>query len=637
MGLRVVLAQLPFDPPAALAPASGAPLGVACLALAARQAQARGELPGGTEVELAAGTEVESLGDTALAERLAKDEPELLGLGLYAWNVERSLHLAHEVKRRSPGTRILVGGPEVAVDNAWLWADGVFDLAVFGEGEQAFLELLASFELSASVPGLAVVRPGEAPVRPRPGPAPALPGSPYLAGLVPLSPGGHAALETVRGCRRRCAYCHYARGRRGLRRLTAAEALDTVRRLLSAGARDLAWVDPNLDDRPDLPALLAGLAALPRPDGLRMFGEVQPDRLDEAALDGLARAGFTRLELGLQSASPQTLARVGRGGAPADAVRAALGLRARGVEPVVDLIAGLPGDGLAEVRRGLDLLARSGLGGNLQFFPLSLLPGTRLRRQARQLGLVHEPRPPYRILRSPWLSEEQLARLQAEAEELAGAALDEPPRPHLCGPQGDAAGPPDRFELDVREPEGAWRERLGRPGARHAALWCRGADLWAGREALCAALDLRLAVDPYAVLDVVLAPERVFPLDLVERLRHVLETGPGCYLSRCRRPPTGDALRRVAVVFPAGLALAPDYLAALGDLAPVFQEIALEAALARAEELGDAQPGAWIPGLAEGVDGPAFAALAARADPAAVAFADRELERRWLRLVLGYA
>jgi len=58
----------------------------------------------------------DALGD-ALAQVVSRGEPEFLGLSLYLWKVERSLHLAREVKKCSPATRVLVGGREVSSDN----------------------------------------------------------------------------------------------------------------------------------------------------------------------------------------------------------------------------------------------------------------------------------------------------------------------------------------------------------------------------------------------------------------------------------------------------------------------------------------------------------------------------------------
>ncbi len=59
---------------------------------------------------------VDVLADRALAAEVLRRDPAILALTLYVWNMERSLFLAANVKRRSPGTAVLVGGPEVTPD-----------------------------------------------------------------------------------------------------------------------------------------------------------------------------------------------------------------------------------------------------------------------------------------------------------------------------------------------------------------------------------------------------------------------------------------------------------------------------------------------------------------------------------------
>jgi hypothetical protein len=135
---RLRLVQLPVPQPAAYAATGNVPLAAGCLGVAAR---VHG-LGGALALDVLAPEATDVLGDTRLADRISRDEPEFLGLSLYLWNVERSLHLAREVKRRSPRTTVLVGGPEVSPDNAFVLGQGGFDVAVTGEAEPIFGPLM---------------------------------------------------------------------------------------------------------------------------------------------------------------------------------------------------------------------------------------------------------------------------------------------------------------------------------------------------------------------------------------------------------------------------------------------------------------------------------------------------------------
>src|SRR3954471_2561727 len=164
---KLRLVQLPVPPPAALAATGNVPLAAGCLAVAARAAGLRG-----VDVEVVPPAATDALGDTLLAALCARGEPDLLGLSLYLWNTERSLHLAREVKRLSPRTRVVVGGPEVSADNPFLLGQTGFDLAMTGESEENCARLLPVLYEGgdpASAPGVAVRRPlGLGPFAPAP-------------------------------------------------------------------------------------------------------------------------------------------------------------------------------------------------------------------------------------------------------------------------------------------------------------------------------------------------------------------------------------------------------------------------------------------------------------------------------------
>src|SRR5258708_12926337 len=83
-------------------------------------------------------------------------------------------------------------------------------------------------------------------------------------------------------------------------------------------------------------------------------------------------------------------------------------LHGEGIELLVDLIIGLPGDTPDDVLRGMDFLDAHGLAAEAQVFPLSLLPGTAMRATAVEDGVVFDPAPPYRVQRTAAFSEDAL-------------------------------------------------------------------------------------------------------------------------------------------------------------------------------------------------------------------------------------
>src|SRR5438270_2766400 len=315
---RLRLAQLPVPPPAALASTGNVPLAAGSLGVSAR---VHG-LTSRVQVDVVPPSVTDALGDALLAQVVSRDEPEFLGLSLYLWNIERSLHLAREVKKRSPGTRVLVGGPEVSSDNPFLLGQAGFDVAVTGEAEASFaalMEALLGARDPAGLPGVAVRRPlGLSPFGPPADAAFPLTRypSPYLLGLVPVEPERSTYVETVRGCRSHCTFCFYPRSSGVLRALEVDEAAQLVRGLRERGAREVVFLDPTFNHRPGFVPLLDALAALNRDRALSFFAEVRAEGLTADHAERLAGAGFTKLEIGLQAVNRDTLKRVRRGGSP---------------------------------------------------------------------------------------------------------------------------------------------------------------------------------------------------------------------------------------------------------------------------------------------------------------------------------
>ncbi len=626
---RLRLVQLPVPPPAALAATGNVPLAAGCLGVAARVHGLEQRLT----IEVVSPAITDSYGDTRLAELIAQDEPEFLGLSLYLWNSERSLHLAREVKRRSPRTTVLIGGPEVGADNPFILGQQGFDVAVSGEAEDTFCALmdrLIDGRDVAGMPNVAVRTPaGLSPFGPPANANFALTQypSPYLEGLVRVDPDRSTYVETVRGCRSHCTFCFYPRSSSVLRVLDVDRSAQLVSTLRAKGAREVVFLDPTFNHRPDFELLLEALARANPDRALSFFAEVRAEGLTPAHAAQMARAGFTKLEIGLQSVNRQTLKRVKRGGSPEKVAAAAKMLHDVGIELLVDLIVGLPGDTADDVMRGVDFLNEHQLADEAQVFALSLLPGTAMRTDALKDGVVFDPAPPYRVLRTSTMDFDTLRSTLARAEERLDRRLDELPRPHLVE-HSARLEMPDVFRVDLDASLAA------APGAQHVALWFDAVDLFARKDAVARAIDARLAIDPYATLDVVLVARQQFPIDVIDGVRARLAAGTPSYLSRTLALRGEDLQRRITVVIPTDSRVTTGWIDAVRDVVPVFRDQTLRQAAADASSLGEQLPNARIVG--EAVDAASWTRLAQDADPAAVAFADRQLEIRWLHRQLGF-
>ena len=253
---NVLLVQLPI-PPLGPAPIRGnVPLAGAYLKVFAEQ---KG-LGGDYAIDVLPAELANTLGDHALAAALADREPWMVGFTCYLWNIERTLWIARRLKRLRPGVRVVLGGPEITADNAWVLDTPDYDFAVVGEGEQTFANLLLALlgDETPPVPIAGLYVPAPAAPRFRPDRAPAfrtpMPDlnrlrSPYLAGILDAADERMMLLETTRGCVFKCKFCYYPKSYDKQYYLSRENVLAGLRHAAERGAREVFLLDPTLNQR----------------------------------------------------------------------------------------------------------------------------------------------------------------------------------------------------------------------------------------------------------------------------------------------------------------------------------------------------------------------------------------------------
>jgi radical SAM superfamily enzyme YgiQ (UPF0313 family) len=540
--LSVLLMQLPVPNN----PATNVPLAAGYLKA---YAQAQGLLDR-VAIDILPRALADSAGDALLVETIAARRPDVLGISLYTWNSERSLDIARRLKRRLPGLLVIVGGPEAQRDNDWVLRHPAVDLAVIGEGEQTFAELLwllnkrqetrdkrqetakgdslscllSPISCLASLPGLAfrddagnlIVTPERAPLSD----LSELP-SPYLLGY--LEPGELLMVEISRWCPYACSFCLYGRNmgpKLGNRYFPLERILAEIGWGRERGTCSVHFVEANLNLVPVFWPLMRALADTNADGRLALYAELRGEHLTEEAVAALRQAGLRVAEVGLQTANPAALRAARR---KTDLQKWAAGTRRllrHGVEIYLDVILGLPADDAGGVAATLDFIRHEQLGA-YDVFTLQVLPGTGARAEAQQYGLACQDRPPYYVLATDRLGYTELRRLRRELKSGAGLDPDEiegcpPPNPDALrrptttactaaplwpsfrSPQPPIFTPIDQLWLldgdrTIWDAANANNDRL----ARHVAVVAR----WADAAPLAELLARAIAENPAALFD----------------------------------------------------------------------------------------------------------------------------------------
>lgn len=350
----------------------------------------------------------------AVRDRILAVKPDVVAATLYLFTRTYTMGILRWVKEALPDCAVIVGGPECLGDNRGLFTPGAgVDAAVRGEGEIAFrqwLEVADEPERWTAIPGLCTLREGEYVDG---GVAAAIGSLDEIPAFYKESLSGVAKpfvqIETSRGCSNGCLFCTSRQTR------LRFKSLDRVRRDLAAiraaGIPEVRVVDRTFNEAEGRALELIRVFRDEFPQ-LRFHLEIDPARVSgKLAVElGIAPHRF-HIEAGVQSLGQAVHAAIERSSTPH---RALTGLRRlcaiQGLDTHVDLIAGLPGAGLAQVRE--DIRAVMAVRPcEIQLERLKLLPGTPLALTPERWGLVAAAEPPYQVLHTPEISADELRRV----------------------------------------------------------------------------------------------------------------------------------------------------------------------------------------------------------------------------------
>ena len=145
-------------------------------------------------------------------------DPYLVAFSCSVWNMEYDKALARLIRKAYPDCVIVFGGHNTGTGPKLLEEEDCIDVLLFGEGEEAFVQLLQKLPQNDlhAVPSIAFRENGKAVCTPKlvPGSLRDLP-SPYLTGVFDRLLEEHpdmdflSVLETNRGCPYNCAYCDW--------------------------------------------------------------------------------------------------------------------------------------------------------------------------------------------------------------------------------------------------------------------------------------------------------------------------------------------------------------------------------------------------------------------------------------------
>lgn len=328
-----------------------------------------------------------------IAEKILKHNPTIIGIGVYIWNVSQVYELLHIIKKISPDTKIILGGPEVSHEPFRVNLNSA-DFIIQGEGDRAFYELchdiannnlLENRIIKMSMPSLKNIE------------------LPYRFYTDDDIKHRYIYVEASRGCPFECEFCLSSMDEK-VRAFDIEVLLEEFGALWRRGVRNFKFIDRTFNLNIKTANKLLDFFLEKEPPYFAHF-EVVPDHFPESLKEKIAKFphGALQLEIGIQTLNPEIANNISRP-LKLDKIKENIAwLEQTNVHMHLDLIVGLPGETLESFGANLDeLMSLSSC--EIQIGILKKLSGTYINRHDVECGMIYSDIPPYDVLQTSTLS-----------------------------------------------------------------------------------------------------------------------------------------------------------------------------------------------------------------------------------------
>jgi radical SAM superfamily enzyme YgiQ (UPF0313 family) len=325
-----------------------------------------------------------------IVEQLLLLQPEVIGFSVYIWNVTETTQVIELLKRISPQTTLVVGGPEVSFADDLPGLAEQADYIITGPGETSFRELCG--DLLAGRPLAMNLIAGR---------------SSNLDELeLPYAYYSDEDLrnrliyvEASRGCPFKCEFCLSSLDKTA-KPFEISRFLTAMDDLYRRGARNFKFIDRTFNLKVSSSIAILEFFLERIGDDLYLHFEVIPDFLPDKLKQVLTRfpPASLQFEIGVQTFDPDIQQTISRRQDNAKTCANLRWLREHtGAHIHADLIFGLPGDTLTNFAESFDQLVAL-QPQEIQLGILKRLRGAPLNRHNADFELRYNPAAPYNIL-----------------------------------------------------------------------------------------------------------------------------------------------------------------------------------------------------------------------------------------------
>jgi len=345
-----------------------------------------------------------------ILEQIYKQKPDVLCFSCYIWNIDYVKNLIREFHKLCPEVPIWLGGPEVSFEaedfrKEYPQVTGIMK----GEGEKKF-HALCQYYING-IGSLEALQEWESPMD--------MSEIPFCYEEIGDFKNRIIYYESSRGCPFHCSYCLSS-----IDKKLRFRDLELVKKELAffieKEVPQVKFVDRTFNCQHEH-AMAIWQFIKEHDNGITNFHfEISADLLNEKELELLAsmRPGLVQLEIGVQSTNPATIVEIHRSMRLERLKEVVKQIQyGENIHQHLDLIAGLPYEDYDTFGKSFDEIYAL-KPNQLQLGFLKVLKGSYMCEHAEEYELVYHSDAPYEVLKTKWLSFEDILRVKQVEEML---------------------------------------------------------------------------------------------------------------------------------------------------------------------------------------------------------------------------
>ncbi len=350
--------------------------------------------------------------------QIYKEQPDVVGFSCYIWNFNVITSVIVELHKLMPNLPIWLGGPEVSFHGEKLMGEYPMVTGIMiGEGEETFAQLTGHYvegkKPLSEIDGILYRLEDGNIGRTKDRDITDLSSIPFLYDSLEPFENRILYYESSRGCPFRCSYCLSS-----IEKTLRLRKLDLVKKelqfFLDHKVSQVKFIDRTFNCNHDH-AMEIWSYILEHDNGVTNFHfEIATELMkeDEIELLGKMRPGLVQLEIGVQTTNEHTIEAIRRKMSVEKVGKVVAKIQeGNNIHLHLDLIAGLPFEGIESFAKSFnDVYGMKPE--QLQLGFLKVLKGSYMEESAEEYGLVYLSKPPYEVLRTNWLSYEEILHLK---------------------------------------------------------------------------------------------------------------------------------------------------------------------------------------------------------------------------------